>query len=657
MERDRGLRVSLVTAFILLMSTAMVFQTGTPVAAASGTPVPSVLAPDGSTVSAVYLGSAFIGGSNGSAMTVHSAVDSTGLADHTPIDVDGDAEFAALAIAEGWPGNGSSANPYLVEGYHFVLANNESAITIANVDLCFSVRDCVIEPGASSILPGLGVNITSSRLIDVTGLQAHDIKVGLLVDHVSGLIVKECSLIGNDQFQAQMTDCTRTSFLNDSFEGAACGIGMEGCDDVTVVSTSFLGMEFAGCEFQDVDNASFWSNAATGCCPVIAIGSTAQTISLPLNNTENGRPVFFLRGADLGGSVITGDYGYVWLYGCRNGTVNALDIDGGTYGVDLEKCTAITLRDSRLGSGKIAVALRDCHSCAVMNCTLASSPIVGTGIMLQGSDGCDLIGNSVQNGGWGIMLLGSENNSLRHNTIELFMAGAMLDGGSNGNSAIANMIRQNLRYGIKVEGNDNAFLSNTFVDNCEPSPVTWSPCANDTGEGNRWNTSGTPHGYGNYWSNFTSPSHDGILDYPVPIATDGAPKYDHCALAYPPGGPSQPRNLSATSQADGIKLKWSPPGNVSGSAIDSYTIYRLNGSTWRPLASVSGTDYVDTGVSAGVTYQYAVSAWNLEGEGNASAPVSAVYLASSDWGPWLVVIFVVAVVLVAALSLLWRRRR
>ncbi|MGC8913737.1 MAG: hypothetical protein ACP5LE_07445, partial [Thermoplasmata archaeon] len=36
---------------------------------------------------------------------------------HAPIHINGDADFANQTATEGWPGNGSQDNPYVIDGY------------------------------------------------------------------------------------------------------------------------------------------------------------------------------------------------------------------------------------------------------------------------------------------------------------------------------------------------------------------------------------------------------------------------------------------------------------------------------------------------------------------------------------------------------------
>ena len=87
--------------------------------------------------------------------------------------------------------------------------------------------------------------------------------------------------------------------------------------------------------------------------------------------------------------------------------------------------------------------------------------------------------------------------------------------------------------------------------------------------------------------------------------------------------PSAPTGLSAT--ADGqteIDLSWTAPSDDGGAAITGYRIeVSTGGSSWSELVSDTGstmTSYSHTGLSAGSTRHYKVSAINSVGTGNAS---------------------------------------
>ena len=92
--------------------------------------------------------------------------------------------------------------------------------------------------------------------------------------------------------------------------------------------------------------------------------------------------------------------------------------------------------------------------------------------------------------------------------------------------------------------------------------------------------------------------------------------------------PGIPTGLSATAAGRSrIDLSWSAPSSDGGAAVTGYKIeVAPDGQTWSDLAAdtgSTGTTYSHTGLSAGTTRHYRVSAINSVGTGNPSAVDSA----------------------------------
>jgi PKD repeat protein len=85
-----------------------------------------------------------------------------------------------------------------------------------------------------------------------------------------------------------------------------------------------------------------------------------------------------------------------------------------------------------------------------------------------------------------------------------------------------------------------------------------------------------------------------------------------------PTAPGAPRNLVASFGNKQITLAWQAPSSNGGAAVLNYTIYRGTTQGGETLLSILGnvTTHVDTGLSNGQTYYYAISAINVAGEGN-----------------------------------------
>jgi len=79
--------------------------------------------------------------------------------------------------------------------------------------------------------------------------------------------------------------------------------------------------------------------------------------------------------------------------------------------------------------------------------------------------------------------------------------------------------------------------NNTFIENNGANDTFYASHiqAFDGGTNNFWNSSGSPHGYGNRWNDWTSPDadNDGIVDKPYTIWGSAGAK-DHYPLVIPP---------------------------------------------------------------------------------------------------------------------------
>lgn len=93
----------------------------------------------------------------------------------------------------------------------------------------------------------------------------------------------------------------------------------------------------------------------------------------------------------------------------------------------------------------------------------------------------------------------------------------------------------------------------------------------------------------------------------------------------PAGRPSAPLALAATPGSTIVNLSWRPPASLAGLPLSGYTVLRAApNATLAPVATLGDlTSYVDTGLTNGVRYTYAVRASNALGDGPATGNVSA----------------------------------
>jgi parallel beta-helix repeat protein len=89
---------------------------------------------------------------------------------HAPIIIDGDINFNATAQAEGWPGDGTSGDPFIIEGLDIDLGGGPGhGISISNTQVHFVIRNCNLT--GASVNPGSGIylySVTNGLLINNT---------------------------------------------------------------------------------------------------------------------------------------------------------------------------------------------------------------------------------------------------------------------------------------------------------------------------------------------------------------------------------------------------------------------------------------------------------------------------------------------------------
>lgn len=76
----------------------------------------------------------------------HPEIGLEGYAPHDPILIDGDSDFASQAASEGWSGDGTVGNPYIIENYD-INASNANGVEIRNTTVYFVIRNCVVHDG------------------------------------------------------------------------------------------------------------------------------------------------------------------------------------------------------------------------------------------------------------------------------------------------------------------------------------------------------------------------------------------------------------------------------------------------------------------------------------------------------------------------------
>jgi parallel beta-helix repeat protein len=332
---------------------------------------------------------------------------------HAPIAIDGDADFAAQALAEGWAGDGSSGNPYIIADYDiavpFIDPGWGDAISIKNTTSYFDINSCCLSLGFSFAGTGLRLdNVTNGVLNGVTSQYNGN---GMMIMHCSNIVINggawdpyvglpDTSLnAAKSIYIWDSTDCTingiATWYSAYGLYAASCtnlvinggdwsynldGIYLGSCNGVTISSSATI-------------QGNSWNGLDMRSCTNVQVSDISV-----MYNSYHG--IFVSRGSDirLTGSAGTPSSLYVSsnsFSGLYASSVTDLTVESGTF-------------DSNQRSG---ISLMSCTNPRVMNSSSTCNYNYYNGIMIEGSHNVYLL-NDNANGNYvssGIYLKSSEN--------------------------------------------------------------------------------------------------------------------------------------------------------------------------------------------------------------------------------------------------------
>jgi parallel beta-helix repeat protein len=252
----------------------------------------------------------------------------------------------------------------------------------------------------------------------------------------------------------------------------------------------------------------------------ISLDTASNNNTINNNNCSNNQYGIYLYSSSnntLSNNTCSsnGQYGICFQISCNNNTISNNNCSSNSYdGINLQlSCNNNILSNNTCSSNSdLGIDLySSCNNNTINNNNCSNND---DGIYLKESSNNTLSNNNCSSNKWaGIELYSWCNNSVFSNNncssndwygIDFFR--------SSNNVLFCNTFWNNVRHGIRLysPSSNNKIWNNSFSGNNGGGVQAY-----DTGTNNRWNTSGTPHGYGNYWSTLTGPDNnfDGIVDW------------------------------------------------------------------------------------------------------------------------------------------------
>ncbi len=533
----------------------------------------------------------------------------------TVIRINSDAEFAYLATQNGWTGNGTVNNPYIISGYTIdarVSSGNSDGIYIGNTTVYFVIENNTISNASQNDWEngypynyGDGImlyNVTHG--IIKNNVLTNNTDYGIAVYNSANVTV-ENNILNNDSFEISYSD--NIKLVNNSGHGMGFyGVFMYYSNNVMLYDNSLKSDFGYGSYFIDISyskNSTLYNNTIVN-TGIFLYGNFDDVLSqeIPTNNTVNGKPVLYLKNIASSTATIlnaSSNPGEIILCNVSNVKIENLTITNTTVSAEIGYSSGIVINNCSFGKNLYGISTFNSTNITVNNVSCFNSLV---GIEISSSSNTTIEnGKFYNNSYYGICLYESNHNVIWQN-----------------------LISYNKWYGVYISYSSryNLIFNNSFYYNHQSGDIYDSTCiqAFDDGSNNLWNTSS----YGNYWyewannNNTNDQNNDGIVDWPYKIYSPNSNVSDskplkNATYSMPALPPTAPRNLTVIAGDGYVNLTWHKPLGNGSSPITGYRIYR-NGTL---IATVPSTQlwFNDTTVINGVNYSYYVTAVNSVGEG------------------------------------------
>ncbi|OLS26673.1 MAG: hypothetical protein HeimC3_07750 [Candidatus Heimdallarchaeota archaeon LC_3] len=263
------------------------------------------------------------------------------LEDHLPIIIDGNADFATQAGIEGWQGNGSQSNPYIIEDYFINNASNHGII-ISNANVFFIIRDVWVN-GSDQF--GFYLDNTNNGALYFNNATNNKYQFQLLYSDYNTLVGNNAD--GHEGFRVQWSH--NNILTNNTATGSdITGIYLERANQNILTNNTATNNNFFGFYLAQAHQNTFINNTATNNAiygfHLYSSDQNTFTGNNVINNINHG---FYLRGSSdlnsLSFNLVSDNNAGVYIDDCSENTISRNIFEDNSYGVQLTANSAFNI--------------------------------------------------------------------------------------------------------------------------------------------------------------------------------------------------------------------------------------------------------------------------------------------------------------------------
>ncbi len=479
---------------------------------------------------------------------------------HGPINIIGDQQFSDFITSEGFKGNGTDDNPYIIDKLTIDARGEKSGILISDLYYShFIISNCTIfnttrvmsDPDINFYYGDIflyninrrGVIINNNRCnwITVIGVNPFEDCYSYITNN-SGPVNGSCKiqlyatfnlLVQDNNFSgggATSSGYGRIVFKNNIFSDVSEGLKLINTRGSDIRNNIFRNNSIAGLHINNTDKVKMHGNSFINSSLYITADKDDQyykrcftTHEIDESNTINGKKIYYYNERNENFSVPS-DAGCVMLFWSSNIILKKLNLSGIGTGISMISASQVEIINcSFFENNRYGIETIKSYNINIINCTLSGNQI---GISAD-------------------------------EVINLKISRCLIKD-SNKSAVI-----------IKGYSVQNQLYHNIFMDNNKNDT---SQCTDVSGQLTAWNH---VDGYGNYWSDHKEPDNnmDGIVDNPYNI-TGGVRQDKFPLVSYPDTEILPPDDLKAEGYDSMVKLSWSDPYTDRRPMVSSINIYR-----------------------------------------------------------------------------------
>ncbi|TXT54244.1 MAG: hypothetical protein BAJATHORv1_80051 [Candidatus Thorarchaeota archaeon] len=346
--------------------------------------------------------------------------------EHDPIHITSDNNFNDTASAEGWIGNGSVSNPYVISGYN--ITNDNYCINIENTAVSFIIRDCYFQSNVSD--SGFGVVLDQADGGKIVNNTFRDFWSSLDI-YWSTTVIANNTFLSNlwgismsyswsstlenntfmDDGESLIEHSNYCGLQNNSFYPGIALYESNGC---SLLNNSFSSKESPGLTIGTSEDISL-ENLRFNQTGLHLEGAVAKAWEINITDVKvDGKDIgYFWNASDI--SVNTDNYGQLIFANCSNVTLSNF-VSASPIGPQLAFCNNSVIERCDFEPRFDPLMVQDSINITVSNCTFN-----GSLNCLQIADALNVtfIGNTIDSlENTGVYAVRVSNSTFLENTIK-----------------------------------------------------------------------------------------------------------------------------------------------------------------------------------------------------------------------------------------------